>query len=183
MPNEYQIKNEDLAILERIRQGEEAALADLYDRYAPVLFGIAMRILRSVSDVEDILHDVFLQVWNKPDSCQNIGSSVGIWLIINTRSRAVSRILSKGMRQYPHHLNLNNITLFSEANLSQNELQLKAVDAFKKMTPDQRHILALICHEGFNVNDVTQILKISTDHVHEQITSGMKILYSFQSNK
>lgn len=172
------IQNEDLAILESLRQGEEAALAELYDRYSPVLYGIAMRILRSISDAEDTLHDVFLQLWNKPDSYQRFGVSIGNWLIINSRSRAVTKMLSKGVRHQPHQIDLNNITFFSGSNLSQNESQLKVVAALQELTSDQRRIFALICHESLNVNDIARIFNVTTDHVRTQVAAGMKMLFS-----
>ncbi|MDI6765420.1 MAG: sigma-70 family RNA polymerase sigma factor [Bacteroidota bacterium] len=170
------IKNEDFAILERIKQAEETALAELYDQYSPVLYGIAMRVLRSISDAEDILQDVFLQLWNKPDSYQSFGISIGSWLVINTRSRAVAKMLSKGVRHQPHQIDLNNITFFSAEHLPQNEFQSKVIDAFKKITPDQQRILTLICHEGFTIDDVAQILKVTTEQVHKRITEGLRIL-------
>jgi len=53
----------DSALVERIMAGDEVALAALYDRYAGMLFAMLVRILRDASAAEEVLQDLFLQLW------------------------------------------------------------------------------------------------------------------------
>ncbi len=59
------VNSPDVAVLKRVAEGENEALASLYDRYAPVVNGIARRILRDAGDAEDVVQTVFLQVWRQ----------------------------------------------------------------------------------------------------------------------
>ena len=58
-----QSRQADQASLERIARGDEHALAELYDRHARLIFSLALRILQVRADAEDIVQEVFAQVW------------------------------------------------------------------------------------------------------------------------
>src|SRR5437867_4189209 len=88
-------EEEDVTILQRIVKGEESALADLYDRYGRILYTLGMRMLRSTSEAEDVVQDVFLQVWGKADYYQRSKGSVYTWLVTMMRNRAIDRMRSK----------------------------------------------------------------------------------------
>ena len=64
-PELEQAPQTDAELLRAIAQGNEAALAQIYDRYAPTLFGMTLRILHSRAEAEDVLQDVFIQAWQK----------------------------------------------------------------------------------------------------------------------
>ena len=55
----------DVELLHAVARGDEVALARLYDSYRVILFGLMLRILHSRQEAEDVLQDVFLQVWNR----------------------------------------------------------------------------------------------------------------------
>ena len=56
-----------MELLKAIAARDEAALAQLYDRYRVILFGLLMRILNNREEAEDVLQEVFLQVWRKAE--------------------------------------------------------------------------------------------------------------------
>lgn len=76
----------------RVSAGDREALAELYDRHAPQLLAVARRILRDPSEAEDLLHDVFVEVWHGAGRYQPDRGSVRTWLLIRTRSRALDRL-------------------------------------------------------------------------------------------
>src|SRR5689334_1731156 len=55
----------DVQLLRRIAQGDSGALGDFYDRHSGLLFGLAFRIVNDAKEAEDVLQDVFLQLWEK----------------------------------------------------------------------------------------------------------------------
>jgi hypothetical protein len=59
---------EDIRLMAGIRAGDPQAISDMYDRYANVVYGVAIRVLQDASAAEDVLHGVFLQVWRNPDA-------------------------------------------------------------------------------------------------------------------
>jgi RNA polymerase sigma-70 factor (ECF subfamily) len=71
--------------------GDRNALAQLYDRFAPILLAVATRILRERREAEDLLHDVFLEVWRQAGDYDEKRGSVRAWLLVRLRSRALDR--------------------------------------------------------------------------------------------
>lgn len=82
----------DQQLMARIQAGDKSALAELYDRHAPQLLGIAYRILQQKDDAEDLLHDVILEVWQRSASYQAERGTVVTWLRLRLRSRAIDRL-------------------------------------------------------------------------------------------
>jgi RNA polymerase sigma-70 factor, ECF subfamily len=82
----------DRAALQRMARGEADAIAELYDRHARLLFSLALRIVRLQPDAEDVLQEVFAQVWRQaPRYDAGRGTVIG-WLVTLTRSRALDRL-------------------------------------------------------------------------------------------
>jgi RNA polymerase sigma-70 factor (ECF subfamily) len=79
----------DVALIERIVARDERAVAELYDRHCRLLFGLILRILRDRGEAEDVLQDVFLQVWTRGETYNAaLGSPAG-WLVRIARNRAI----------------------------------------------------------------------------------------------
>ena len=86
---------EDAALIYQVAQGDQNALARLYDRYSGLLLALARRILNDSSDAEEVLQEVFLQVWNQAGRYDRVRSSVSTWLVLIARSRAIDRLRSR----------------------------------------------------------------------------------------
>ena len=85
-----------------VAAGDTQALATLYDSYAPLLLGLGMKILQDRAEVEDLLHDVFVEVWQKAGSYEPARGTVRTWLCLRMRSRALDRTkLSRRTRSPP----------------------------------------------------------------------------------
>ena len=82
----------DAALVAAIAAGDRDALARLYDAYSPLLFGLAKRILGDAAAAEDLIHDVFLEVWHHAAEYSAERGSVPAWLTVRTRSRALDRV-------------------------------------------------------------------------------------------
>ncbi len=82
----------DSALVERIMAGEEDALSALYDRYAGMLFAMLVRILKDTSAAEEVLQDLFLQLWRGASRFDAGRGSLPAWLLVIGRNRALSRL-------------------------------------------------------------------------------------------
>ena len=74
--------------------GDESALGELYDRHAGAMLGVALRILKLRPDAEDLVHDVFVEAWQKAADFDAGRGSVRSWLLVRVRSRGVDRLRS-----------------------------------------------------------------------------------------
>jgi RNA polymerase sigma-70 factor (ECF subfamily) len=88
----------DIALIERIVARDTSAIGELYDRYSRLLFGLILRILKDQSEAEEVLQEVFVQVWTRADSySQALGSPAG-WLVGIARNRAIDRLRATAVR-------------------------------------------------------------------------------------
>ncbi|HEY6323885.1 MAG TPA: sigma-70 family RNA polymerase sigma factor [Thermoanaerobaculia bacterium] len=78
------------------------ALAELYDRFAPTLLALARRVLDNHADAEEVLQEVFVQVWNRGERYDPARSSVSTWLVLIARSRAIDRLRSRKVVERTH---------------------------------------------------------------------------------
>jgi RNA polymerase sigma factor (sigma-70 family) len=79
-------------LLARVAQHDVDALSELYDRYAPCVYGLVAHILASRDSAEGILLEVFARLWNESRSLSQEGGSVVAWLVVNAREAAVDRL-------------------------------------------------------------------------------------------
>jgi RNA polymerase sigma-70 factor (ECF subfamily) len=72
--------------------GEEAALTELYARYGPLVYAVAVRLVRDSAAAEDVVQDVFVQVWRRPASYDPAAGTLRAWLAMLARRRAIDAI-------------------------------------------------------------------------------------------
>ncbi|MFL6333997.1 MAG: sigma-70 family RNA polymerase sigma factor [Pyrinomonadaceae bacterium] len=90
---------EDAELLRAVARGDEAAFARVYDRYGAILLGLMLRILRSRPEAEDVLQEVFLQVWQQARSFDPARGRAFTWLATLARSRAIDRLRALDSRE------------------------------------------------------------------------------------
>ncbi|MFN2483535.1 MAG: RNA polymerase sigma factor [Candidatus Limnocylindria bacterium] len=88
----------DDRLVERIATGDSAALGLLYDRYAPQAMAVGVRILHDRDAAEDLVHDVFVTVWQKIGRFDASRGSIRTWILAILRNRALDRLRSASSR-------------------------------------------------------------------------------------
>lgn len=88
----------DRQLIRSIGAGSAEALADLYDRYAATVFGLAKRITGRVEDAEEVVQDVFAQVWRQATRYEGPRATVAGWIVMLTRTRAIDRLRARSAR-------------------------------------------------------------------------------------
>lgn len=82
----------DIGLLDRLRDGDERALAGLYDLHGAALYGLARSILSDPAEAEEVVADVFVRLWEAPGDYDPDRATVGGYLSVMTRSRALDRV-------------------------------------------------------------------------------------------
>lgn len=87
--------DEDCRLLDGIQRGDEAAVMSLYDRYSSAVYSIALRLLRDPARAEQVLSDIFLEIWLRPEKFMQMTKSLPLSLAMIARNRSVRMRLSK----------------------------------------------------------------------------------------
>jgi len=82
----------DAGLVAAMARGEREALGALYDLHAPIVMGLARKMLRDQAAAEDLVHDVFLEAWQHAAEFDAARGSVRAWLVVRARSRALDRL-------------------------------------------------------------------------------------------
>src|SRR5690349_6272190 len=81
-----------MVLVSAIRAGDQSAMATLYDRYSSVVYSVALRVLGETGAAEDVLQDVFLQLWRNPSAFDASRGNLGAWLAVISRNRAIDAL-------------------------------------------------------------------------------------------
>ena len=103
----------DAELLERVKANDQSAMTDLFDRYGGLVYSVALRVLNDSAQAEDLMQDVFFQLWKKPDSFVQGRGSLGAWLAVVARNRAVDVL----RRRKPSD-SVDDVVLASSINLA-----------------------------------------------------------------
>lgn len=85
----------DLNLWQNLRLDDEKAITELYDRYSQLLFRVANRVLQDAGASEDVVQEVFLQLWRVPDAFDPAKGSLETWLTVVARRRAIDRLRTR----------------------------------------------------------------------------------------
>ena len=110
----------------RIAGGDKDALADLYNRTRPAVYGFALSIVKNAHDAEDILHDACLQVWNAAGGYRRQGKPMA-WVLTITRNLALEKLRERGNQAY-----VIILTAYDSFTYARSALRLGAVDFLLK---------------------------------------------------
>src|ERR1700690_4509610 len=79
----------DLAMVTGLKTGDQGAMADLYDRYSAIVYAVSLRVLGDTGAAEDVLQEVFLQLWRNPDMFDAGRGNLAPWLAVIARNRSI----------------------------------------------------------------------------------------------
>src|SRR5271166_2282123 len=82
----------DLALVTAIRTGDQDAMAALYDRYSSIVYAVALRVLQDTGAAEDVLQDIFMQLWRNPGAFDASRGNMAAWLAVIARHRAIDAL-------------------------------------------------------------------------------------------
>jgi RNA polymerase sigma-70 factor (ECF subfamily) len=153
--------DQDRRCWDRVAGGDPAALAELYDRYADMLYSLALRVVGSASDAEEVLQDAWLQAWRSARSYDPARGAVGAWLVTITRTRALDRLRSLGSRR--RALDAAALEAASDPPApiadpvighARRALRTNVAAAITALAPQQRQVVELAYFDGLSQSEI-----------------------------
>lgn len=156
----------DAELLALLKAKQPEALGALYDRYGSVVYGVALKVLQNQPEAEDLAHEIFLSLWQRPVDSAKHGHLLR-YLIAMTRSRAIDKLRSR-------HRNLNLVqrwgqtvtaeppapTPVEQAVVTERSQQVR--QALAQLSEPQRRVIELAYDAGMSQSEIAQ-------HLHEPL--------------
>ncbi|MDH5669723.1 MAG: sigma-70 family RNA polymerase sigma factor [Nitrospira sp.] len=175
----------DSALLSRVAKGEQQAFGQLYDLSSPLLYSLALRILDNPEEAAQLLHDIYLDLWQKV-SRYDVGRGTPIaWLIALTRTRALDRLRVQGTRTPRHNgrsPDLSHSTAIGEQDptpfdaQADQELRRLVHTAMAGLPPAQQQTIELAYYDGLSHAEIAIALNEPLGTVKTRLKLGMSKL-------
>jgi RNA polymerase sigma-70 factor (ECF subfamily) len=171
------LQDSDAALVNRIVQRDETALEALYDRYAGMLSAVLNRILRDAQSAEEILQDIFYQLWHKAADFDATRGSLPGWLMVIARNRAISRLRHRNPAAGEElHENTAALPFNIESALSQQQQMDRVKLALAKLPAQQRAAVELAYFEGLTHTEIAERTGDPLGTVKTRLRSALETL-------
>jgi RNA polymerase sigma-70 factor (ECF subfamily) len=164
-------------VLERMAAGDGDALRELYDIHARAVYSLALRILRSQSDAEDIVQEVFVQAWRNATRYDASRSTVAGWLLMQAKSRAIDRLRARRTR--PEQADASQRPEPADAaagpdiQIVRSEQAARVREALEQLPRLQRAVVELAYYEGLTHAEIAAQLEQPLGTVKTRIRQGL----------
>jgi RNA polymerase sigma-70 factor, ECF subfamily len=146
---------DDKALLERVLARDQTAMAELFDRYSGMAYSVAMRVVKDAAQAEDVMQDVFFQVWQNPRAFVSDRGSLGAWLAVVVRNRAIDLIRRRKPAEAVDEVVLPAATNVA-AEVEHRTLIERVRNAMKDLPPEQRESMELAFFEGMTHAEIAE---------------------------
>lgn len=177
---------DDVELLKAVARQDELALAQIYDRYRQILFGLLMRILNNREEAEDVLQEVLIQVWRRAADFDESRGRPFTWLVTLARSRAIDRLRNLAARE--------RVALAGTREASA-EISDAASDAFhseqrglvnlalSQLPEEQKRPLMLAYFDGMTQSEIAKRLGAPLGTIKTRMRTGLTKLREALSGK
>lgn len=176
------VEGSDALLAARLAAGDDRALADVFDQLAPSVYGGALRVLGNGTAAQDVVQDVFVELWSHPERYDPAAGSLRTYLIVLARHRAVDLMrseLRRVARQERHY----RLTPANPPGTASDEVMAaetaSVVRAAVRLLPDgQRQVVELAYFEGLTCREVASAMGIPEGTAKSRLRLAMAKLES-----
>ena len=172
---DLQEASRDARLILAIRSGSEQAMGELYDLYSSLVYSVALRVLRDAGAAEDILQEVFMQLWRTPSAFDPSRGSLPAWLSVIARNRAIDSL----RRRRPEE-DWSDVIVSVEPDLTgdaeRNRSIEKVRDTLNGMPAAQRSALEMAFFDGLTHREIASKIGDPLGTVKTRIRTGLLAL-------
>ena len=180
----------EIALLRRVAQGDRRGFEELYDRFSRVLFSTAYRVLNNQEAAEDVLQDVFIQIWEKAPLYDPSRGKPITWAITLTRNKAIDRLRSTVRRNRlgdELEIEAQSQDQFDDRSsfdaLAAEDRGKLVREAIQKLSEDQREAIELAFFSSLTQLEISERLNVPLGTIKARIRRGMLRLRDVLSSK
>lgn len=164
---------DDRALVAEAARGEVKAFAALYDRFAGIMLATAKRMLGDRGGAEDLMHDVFMEVWRNVDNYDPTRATVRTWILVRLRSRALDRLRSATVRREvtTDDVTPNEAPVAEDPSLAPDRTAV--VVALQNLPDDQRMVIELSYFHGLSSSEIAERMGSPLGTVKSRTAAGL----------
>jgi len=154
-PTENMNEADDMGLLTRIQTGDQEAMSALFDRYGTMVYSVALRVLKDAGEAEDVMQEIFVQVWKNPGAFVSGKGSLAGWLVVVARNRSIDMIRRRRPTEQVELFALPSSTnLAREA--ERDSLLGKIRGVMGSLPEEQRKSVELAFFEGLSHSEIAE---------------------------
>ena len=173
----------EIELLRRVGQGDRRSFEQLYERFSGVLFSIAYGMLKNQQAAEDVLQDVFVQIWKKAPLFDPARGRPMTWAVTLTRNKAIDLMRSAQRRSSLHDLMQQEKEVFSRFEdrssfdtVASHEMGKLVREAIEKLSKEQREAIELAFFASMTQTEIAEHLDQPLGTIKARIRRGMLAL-------
>jgi RNA polymerase sigma-70 factor, ECF subfamily len=180
-------QNSPVYLIRQTANQDREAFSQLYDRFSSLVYTLAMRMLRMSSDAEDLLQEVFVQVWHQAHRYSEERGSPEAWIVNIARSRAIDKL--RAIRRMERSFVLTDDPAKAESSdnvessAAESETKLTMSSALANLPEAQRKVLELAYFDGLSQSEIADRLKEPLGTVKTRMRSGIQRLRDLLETK
>ncbi len=179
------IEETDRGLVAGMAHGDENAMADLYDRLGAPLYALAFRMLGERADAEEVVMEAFMQAWKNAETFDHRRGSVGAWLTVMVRSRAIDRCRARSRQEKvvvhggsEEAAGVSTQREDPSRSVEVSEQRRIVIAALNGLPEAQREAIALAYYDGLSQTQIAEKLQLPLGTVKTRIRDGMRKLRS-----
>ena len=179
IPSESSGVSPDAALVHRLLQRDVRAFEQLYDRHSRIVYGLVLRILQQAATAEEVVQDIFLQLWRNASQYDTTRGPFVPWLLTLARNRALDHLRLKGERQRRREDQTEELppVFISapdfEGRIDQKRRAARVRDLMASLQPQQKRALELAYFEGLSHSEIASKLQEPLGTVKSWIRNGL----------
>lgn len=167
----------DLNTIRRLQRGDKQVIDELYDAYAPTLFGVVLRIVQSEEIAEDVLQETFVKVWKHGSDYDPKKGTLFTWMLNIARRKAIDKTRSRAFRGGGKTQALDDHVYSMGYHPKTDQIGLrKIVDG---LDDKYRAVIDLVYFHGYTQVEVKEYLGIPLGTVKSRLRIGLRQLRNF----
>ena len=168
----------DATLVQRLLQCDVSAFEQLYDRHSRIVYALVLRILQQASTAEEVVQDVFLQLWRNASQYQTARGAFVPWLLTLARNRALDHLRLKSERQRRREDQTEELPSISavpeyEKALDEKRRAERVRSLMGALTPQQKKAIEMAYFEGLSHSEIAAALKEPLGTVKSWIRNGL----------
>jgi len=169
-------RSADQLLIDRIKKREKAAFREIYSRFSQLVFNLVFKVLNDREETEEVVQEVFLQIWNKAGAYDSSRGALSTWIINISRSRSIDRLRKLDKKGYSIDLNeekLNSNYDFSLIIENREERKKVIQEALDSLPDDQRTAIEMVYYQGFTHVETAEKLNQPVGTIKTRLRLGV----------